>query len=241
MKFKALLFAGCLAVVAFAAQDPLNLTRTYKDGEKDTYKMAVTVSLPIGSADINLNMTQVVKKVFENGDADIETTVSDMRMSFGGNEIPAQAGAPAPQGRVQRYNKFGQPVGGSAPAAAGDRGAAMMDQMSFLRYAMFTGEKPMAVGVPVDIDAKDEKAGTRTWGKITLVKIENGVATISSELKSTNKQTGESKPMNLKFTSLVDTASSKLNKVDGTVTDLPANEQGMQVDSVKILMERVVR
>jgi hypothetical protein len=47
--------------------------------------------------------------------------------------------------------------------------------------------------------------------------------------------------MNLKFTSHVDTATSKLNKVDGKVTDLPANEQGMQIDSVTILMERVAK
>lgn len=239
MKTKAFLLVACLSAIALAYQDPVSLARAYKEGEQDTYKMAITANLAIGSADINLNMLQTVKKVFENGDADIETLVSDMRMTFGGNEIPAQAGGAAPQGRIQRFDKFGRPVG--SPSTAGDRGAAMMDQMSFLRYAMFTGDKPLVVGGSQDIDAKDEKAGTHTWGKVTLVKIESGVATISSELKSTNKQTGESKPINLKFSSLVDTATSKLLKVDGKVTDLPVNEQGIQIESVAILMERVIK
>ncbi len=232
MKTRALLFVGCLAAAALAAQDPVSLSRTYKEGDKDNYKLAVTANMAIGSADISMNLMQTIKKVYENGDADVETQVTEMKMSFGGNEMPMpNNNSPA---RSQRVDKFGRPVG----ASTGPGGNNMMDQMSFMRYAGFVGDKPVAVGATIDVDNKDEKAGSRTWGKVTLVKIESGIATVSSDLKQTNKQTGD-KPMVMKFTSLVDMVSGKLDKVDGDITDLPSNDQGMTVDSVKLNMERI--
>lgn len=236
MKTRALILLGCVAAAAFAAQDPVSLVRNYKEGDKDTYKLAVTATMAIGSADINMTMLQTVKKVYENGDADIETLVNDMKMSFGGNEIPMPETTTNPA-QSQRVDKFGRPVASNKPseAAGGNR---MMEQMSFLRYAGFVGDKPIPVGSSIDVDSKDEKAGTHTWGKITLVKVESGIATVSSDLKTTNKQTGP-KPMSMKFTSTVEMTSGKIEKVSGDITDLPSNDQGMTVDSVKVEMLRV--
>lgn len=232
MKLKALtLFVG-LAVAALAVQDPLTLSRTYKEGEKDTYKMLISANLPIGTAEMSMNMTQTVKKVYDNGDADIETLVADMKLVFGGNEMPTGPNG-SPPARTQRMDKFGRPVG---TAEAGTGG--MMDQMSFMRYAMFTTDKALVAGSTIDVDEKNEKAGTHTWGKVKLEKIENGVATVQSDLQMTTKQTGD-KAMNLKFTSQVETANAKLKKVDGQVTNLPAGDQGVQVDSVQISVERL--
>ncbi len=236
MKTRALILLGCVAAAAFAAQDPISLVRNYKEGDKDTYKLAVTASLPIGAADINMTMLQSVKKVYENGDADIETQVSEMKMSFNGSEMPMPPADNTPA-QSQRVDKYGRPVA-NANAAAKSGAGNMMEQMSFLRYAGFVGDKPIVVGATIDVDNKDEKAGTHTWGKITLLKVEGGVATVTSELKTTNKQTGD-KPMNMKFTSLVETASGKINKVTGDITDLPSNEQGMTVESVKVDMQRI--
>lgn len=229
------MLGAALVAVAFASQDPLTLARAYKEGEKDAYQMQITANLAIGTAEMSMNLTQTVKKVYENGDADIESLVSDMRLLFGGNEMPTGQNAPAPA-QLQRFDKYGRLV---PSEGASDQNRGMMAQMSFLRYAMFTTDKPMTPGTTVEVDEKDEKAGTRAWGKITLERVEDGVATILSDLQMTTKQTGE-KPIAMKFKSQVETASSKLRKVTGDVTNLPANEQGMQIDSIQINVQRVL-
>lgn len=232
MRSRALIIAVGLVAASFAAQDSITLARTYKEGEKDNYKLALAVSMSLGSADVSMNMAQTIKKVYENGDADIETLVSDMHVMFGGNEVPS--GSEAPKPRTQRVDKFGKPVGAAEATGATKN---MMEQMAFLRAAMIASDKPLVVGASVDVDRKEESNGTHTWGKVTLEKVEAGIATIQSDLQQTNKATGD-KPMNLKFKTLVETASAKLIRVDGTVTNIPAGDGGMQIDSVVIKVER---
>lgn len=235
-KFRALgLMLVVVAASAFALQDEFLLTRKYKEGDKDTYKLAVTATMAIGAADINMLMNQTVKKVYENGDADIETQIAEMRMSFGGNEMPMpNQDMPA---MSQKFDKFGRPVG-QPQTSGGGAGAGMMNQMSFMKFAGFTGDKPMKVGTEVKVDAKDEKDGSHTTGTVILEKIEEGVAFINANLAVKNKQTGDT-PMKIVMKSQVIVESGKLSKVDGDITNLPANEQGMTVDSVKLSMEKV--
>lgn len=223
-----------VAATAFAMQDEFLLTRNYKEGDKDTYKLAVTANMSLGSADINMLMNQTVKKVYETGEADIETQVAEMRMSFGGQEMPMpNQDMPA---MVQKFDKFGRPVGQPQGAGGGMAGG-MMSQMSFMRYAGFTGEKPLKVGETMKIDVKDEKEGSHTTGTVLLEKISEGVAFIASNLEVKNKQTGDT-PMKIAMKSQVLVASGKLHKVDGDITNLPDTGQGMTVDSVKLIMER---
>lgn len=223
-----------VAATAFAMQDEFLLTRNYKEGDKDTYKLAVTANMSLGSADINMLMNQTVKKVYETGEADIETQVAEMRMSFGGQEMPMpNQDMPA---MVQKFDKFGRPVGQPQGAGGGMAGG-MMSQMSFMRYAGFTGEKPLKVGETMKIDVKDEKEGSHTTGTVVLEKISEGVAFIVSNLEVKNKQTGDT-PMKIAMKSQVLVASGKLHKVDGDITNLPDTGQGMTVDSVKLIMER---
>lgn len=223
-----------VAATAFAMQDEFLMTRKYKEGETDKYKLAVTATMAIGQADINMLMNQTTKKVYENGDADIETQIAEMRMSFGGNELPM----PNDQmpSMTQKFDKFGRPVG-QPQTQGGGAGAGMMSQMSFMKYVGFTGDQPMKVGQEVKIDAKDEKDGSHTTGTILLEKIENGMAFINATLSVKNKQTGDT-PMKVAMKSQVKVENGKLAKVEGDITNLPPNEQGMTVDSVKILMEK---
>jgi len=235
-KFRSIgLVLVAVAATAFAMQDEFLLTRSYKEGDKDTYKLAVTANMSLGSADINMLMNQTVKKVYETGEADIETQIAEMRMSFGGQEMPMpNQDMPA---MVQKFDKFGRPVGQPQGASGGMAGG-VMSQMSFMRYAGFTGEKPLKVGETLKIDVKDEKEESHTTGTVLLEKITDGVAFITSNLEVKNKQTGSGAPMKIAMKSQVLVASGKLHKVDGDVTNLPDTGQGMTVDSVKLLMER---
>ncbi len=234
MKFRTVgLLVVAVAATAFAVQDQFQLLRKYKEGERDSYKMAVTATMALGAVDMTMNMHQTVKKVYENGDADIETQMADMRMSFGGQEMPAPTeNMPA---IVQKLDKMGRPVGQPQGQAN-----PMMSQMSFMRYAGFTGDKALTVGTTIKVDEKDEKEGSHTTGTILLEKIEGGNAFITADLQVKNKQTGDS-PMKVVMKSQIVTETGKIHKVDGTITNLPDSGQGMTVDEVKLTMERVVK
>lgn len=222
-----------VAATAFAVQDQFQLLRTYKEGDRDHYKMAVTATMAMGAVDMTMNMHQTVKKVYDNGDADIETQMADMKMSFGGQEMPAPTqDIPAV---VQKFDKLGRPVG--QPQGQTNP---MMSQMSFMKYAGFTGDKPLKVGETLKVDAKDEKDSSHTTGTILLEKIEGGFAFITANLQVKNKQTGDN-PMKIVMKSQIVTESGKLHKVDGDITNLPDSGQGMTVDQVKLTMERVTK
>ncbi len=230
MKIKAVVHTLGFVAAAFAMQDAVTFARSYKEGDKDTFKLNVTASMSVGAAEVSMNMTQTVKKVYENGDADVESQVADMKVSFNGQEMPT-GGNEVPV-NTQRVDKFGRSIG---EAQGGNQ---MMNQMSFMRYAGFMGDKPLKLGESVDVDTKDEKTGSRVFGTVKLDKLEAGVATVISNLKVTTKETGETKPMKMNFVTLLDSATAKINKVSGDISELPAGDQGMTVDSVKLVMER---
>lgn len=233
-KFRTMgLMLVAVAATAFAMQDQFQLQRNYKEGERDSYKMAVTATMSLGAVDMTMNMHQTVKKVYENGDADIETQMADMKMSFGGQEMPAPTeNMPA---IVQKFDKLGRPVG--QPQGQTNP---MMSQMSFMRYAGFTGDKALKIGETTKIDVKDEKDGSHTTGTILLEKIEGGTAFVTANLQVKNQQTGDN-PMKIVMKSQIVTESGKLHKVDGDITNLPDSGQGLTVDQVKLTMERVTK
>src|SRR2546429_185820 len=110
MKAKLVLFTTLLAAGAMAHQGTFQILHTYKEGEKDTYKMNMDVTLgSMGDATVSMTLTQTIKKVYDNGDADIESKMADMHVLLGGNEVP-NAGADTPPS-TQRFNKYGAPVG----------------------------------------------------------------------------------------------------------------------------------
>lgn len=233
-KFRTLgLVLVAVAATAFAMQDEFQLLRKYKEGEKDSYKLSVAASMSLGTVDMTMNMHQTTKKVYENGDADIETHLADMRISFAGQEMPPPTDAmPA---MVQKFDKFGRPVG--QVQGGGGMAGGMMSQMSFMRYAGFTGENPLKVGETTKIDVKDEKDGSHTTGTVVLDKIDSGMAHITANLSVKNQQTGDT-PMKIAMKSQVVVESGKLHRVEGDITNLPDAGQGMSVDQVKMVMER---
>ena len=79
MKAKALIFAALIATTVYASQDSFKFFRTYKTGDKDAYSMEMKMQSPqLGELSMQMAMSQTVKKVYENGDADIETSIDSM-------------------------------------------------------------------------------------------------------------------------------------------------------------------
>ncbi len=228
MKTRFLLAAAAIVCAALAAQDTLKLERKYVVGEKDSYKYKLSLETGQGSVDVAMTQAQAVVKVYDNGDADIESSTSGLSVKFNGQDVPVPA--PPNQKDTRRYTKQGVPVS----LTQGGRGG-MQGGMAFAQFLNVLADKPLTVGqtVPVEYTLPDEK--TTVSGTVKLESLANGVAKLLSHMNVTMPQS--TKPVKLVITSFVDAASSKLSKAEGTATDLP--EQGpMSPKAVQFTIER---
>lgn len=232
MKAKSLFLGVALFAVAGAAQSPVSLERKYKVGETDNYKMNVDVSMSMGAVQVSMDMSQVVKKTYDNGDADIETTIKNMKIMFGGQEIPSPADS-EPPAMLERYNKYGAQVSTSKADTSGNP---MAQMMNFSKFSSFLPVGGLEVGKVYPIDTKTEKGKQEAKGTVKVESIADGVAKFLADM-DVNVE-GQDKPLKIKSTSLIDVATSKPNKVEGTVTGIPS-EQGMEIEQVKFIMERL--
>ncbi|MBX7132355.1 MAG: hypothetical protein K1X67_06730 [Fimbriimonadaceae bacterium] len=224
MKLK-LLIAGLALATAAIAQDTIDLTRLYKVGDVDKYKMDMKMVGQMGEVTVSLDLTQTIKKLYDNGDADIESQSGEVKIVAMGQNMN-QPGGPA---TTQRHNKLGQPVGVKGGG-----------QMDFMRFATFIGDGKAKVGETVTIDYKDaENPKNTAKGTVKIDSLENGVAKILIDLDVTSPNTGD-KPMKMKMTNWYDVAAHKPNKMVGKITNLP-QAGGMPMDSVDITMTRVVK
>ncbi len=211
------------------ASDPVSFLRNYKAGDKDVYGVNIKIGASVGEIGVTMTSTQTVKKVYENGDADLETAISDLSVDAMGQHIKPPQGEPT----TSRVNKFGMPVG-PAPAPAGGHRSPF--DMGFMKYTNVMGMDAMEIGKPVTIDQTDpNNAKSHVKGTATLVSTENGVSKITSSLDITTEQTGET-PMHIESTVLVG-AGGKMTRTEAKITHLPPTG-GMQIDTVDLTMER---
>jgi hypothetical protein len=224
MKTPAILMAVPFAVLSLASQDTVSLARKYVEGDKDTYKLALQMTISESNVDMSMTSTRVVKKVFDNGDADIEDVVSGLKMSIDGHTVSP----PAPKPETTRYSRAGIPL--SAKKAA--------QGMAFLKFVNWVTDKPLKVGETVVVDYPDpDDPKSRVTGTIRLESVDKSDAKLISVLESTTS-TSKDKPMKMAFTTWFDLATCKPNRITGTISNL-AGPQGLPIDGVQLTMERV--
>lgn len=229
MKPRLILFCAALVAGAWAVQGGLKFERSYKVGEADAYTMALALESDMGPIDVTMKMTQTVKKVHENGDAELETVVSEMHVNAMGNELDP----PTPPASVQRINRQGVPVRGLGGTQSGGMRPGMGMMMNFGRFAGVLTQKDLKVGEPVTIDDPEGK----TKGTVTLESLSDGVALVVTKLEI--KQEGSDKAMKVEAKTWIDAATSKLNKMEGVVSGGLPGQQKMPIQQVKITMTRV--
>lgn len=227
MRSKAILLLGLLTCAsAFAAQDVIKLTRTYKVGDSDKYSMALNMSSAMGEIAVKTAMTQKVIKVYDNGDADIETTITSMSVNAMGNEMSP----PAPAPTTGRYNKFGTQI---------DSGKATRNRMGFdfMKYATMVSEKGFKVGETLQIDYKDpDNPKNTSKGTVKADSVTDGIVKLLVNLDVTNEQTGPDKPMHIVMTTFANVSNGKATKVDGVITNLPAGANGPQIEKMTLVL-----
>lgn len=224
MRIRSIFLAVLLAGAAVAgAQDTFKPGRTYKVGESDTYTLKMTMSTQMGDISINGESTQTVKKVYDNGDADIEVKADKMVVNVGGNEMTP----PSQPATMMKVNKFGVPL--SVSGGEGKR------NMNFSRFLSYYGDKELKVGETFAFDVPDkEKPKNHSKGSVKLASLENGKATL--DISVDNFTEGSDEPMHVEGTAVVDASSGKMLKFHGTAKGIPSG-QGMTISSAEFTME----
>jgi hypothetical protein len=222
MKTRIILFALIAAAVSVTPAQTLNPARKYVEGTSDVYSMKMAINSSMGELGMTMTMTQKIVKVYENGDADIETATSDMLVNMGGQEIRPPSGKP----ESTRLSKFGFPV-------APKKGSGM----DFSRFGTYFGEKELAVGETYTFDqVEKENPKNHAKGTAKLLSIENGKAKLAVSVDSYKDKV--EKPMHLDGTVTVDAATCKMLRFEGKASDLPAMGQGMTVSSAQFTIEK---
>lgn len=197
--------------------------RTYVAGDSDKYVLKLNATTEMGDIAVTANATLTVKKVYDNGDADIESTTSNMKLNFGGNEIEPPS---MPEPITTKYNKYGL-----ALTKAGSRG------VSLGRFGSYFGEKELKVGETFTFDNADEKnPKIHTKGSAKLVSVEGGKATLAVVID--NYTEGNEQPMHLDGKVVVDAATSKMLHFEGNATNIPAEGNGPAISKADFKMDR---
>lgn len=208
-------------------QDGFSPARTYTLGEKDIYGLSMRMDAGQYMVSISGKLNYEVKKVHENGDADVESKSGELTVDALGDVFKQPAGEP----RVVRYNRFGAPMEKEAP-----KGQKQPIFMSFLTYRPSVS---MKIGETIKVDETlENSAKTRVKGTAKLEAITDGVAKIVSLLEVSELKA--KKPTKIQSVGYFDTKTSKLNRSESKLTDVdPAEMQGMPpISSITIVIER---
>src|SRR2546423_9013029 len=228
MKAKALIFALALSAAALAGQGTFRLTRSFKVGDTDMYKLHSTATMSMGDADISMKIDQTVKKVYDNGEADIESGMSDVHVMFNGSEVPAPIST---EKQTVHVDKKGMPT---------SLGKGAMGRLQFVRFASAFFDRDLKVGDMVPIDLADPaNPKSKVTGTCQVMSFANGEAKIVADLKITDPDNAT--PANLHLVSFFDVAASKPNRVEGDVTNMNVqpDESAPPITAMKFVMERV--
>lgn len=223
MKIRLFLLVLVAGAAAVAQGQVFNPVRTFKEGTSETYSMKMDMESSAGQIGMSMEMKNTVKKVYENGDADIETAVTGMTVSIAGQQMKPPAGKPT----TMRVNKFGAPVN-----------ATKNRNNSMIQFASQFGEKEIKVGETVSFENVDkDNPKIKTKGTAKLVEITNGVAVLTISVDSWTE--ASDKPMHLDGTSRVNASTGVLDKFEGKATNLPGmGAPGMTIATATFVVER---
>jgi len=222
MNTRSALFVVILAIAVSVPAQTYNPERKYAAGMSDAYTMKMTMNSSMGELGVRMDMTQIVKKVYDNGDADIETTTENLTVNMAGKEIRPVTPPPT----TSRLNKYGLLVSASA-----NKG------MNFSRFGSYFGEKELKVGETYMFEQADkDNPKAHVKGTAKLLSVENGKATIAVAIDSFAANV--EKPMHMEGTVVSDAATGKMLRFEAKATDLIGmGGPGMTVASAQFTIE----
>jgi hypothetical protein len=222
-------YFGLMALSLFVStgQDAFSPARTYVAGEKDVYGLSMKMATGSNDVTITGKLSYEVKKVYENGDADLESKTYDVVISAMGTVMNQPNANP----RLVRYNKFGAAIEQGVPKD--------QRQPIFMRFLTYRSEGAMKVGEAVQVDETlDDEQKTRVKGSAKLESLADGVAKVVSNVEITNVKS--KKPTKISSIGYFDVKTSKLNRAESRLQDVePGAMPGLPaLQSITVVIER---
>jgi len=217
---------ACAAMTLALAQDAFSPVRAYTVGDKDIYAINMKMD---GGLDVSIVFKQsyVVKKVYENGDADLETKIYDRTMDIAGQTSKQPDSDPV----VTKYDKFFIPARITDPSKP--------QQPAFMSFIAYRSTQIVKVGqvINIDEDLKD-KLDTHVKGTSKLDSITDGIAKMITSVDIKNAKS--KKPMHLDSISYLDIKTSKLNRAESKVSNVESDEIP-GVKNITVVLEREIK
>lgn len=225
MKMRSILFGMLVGAAAASQAQTFSPVRSYKEGASDSYSMKMDMDSSMGKLGMSMDMKSTVKKVYENGDADVESAVSNLALSIAGQEMKPPAGKPT----TMRINKFGMPV----EAAKGKS-----SNFNMMQFTSQFGDKELKLGETMPFENVDKDNPKRkVKGTAKLSELKDGIAVIVVSVDSWTE--ASETPMHLDGTSRVNAATGVLNHFEGKATNLPSmGGPGMTISSATFVIDR---
>jgi hypothetical protein len=223
---KALFLCMFLTPVLLSGQESISLRKVFKEGDRERFSTKLSLTVAFGDVDISLKTEQRVKKVYENGDAELESELLELKTVVNGQPMENQQ-QPAVKTVTNRVNRFGMPLESGERAGFG---------FTFLQFVGLVGDKPLTVGTQTVIDWTDPKNSKKhASGKVTLESVTDGIAKLTSnwEIQTPNSE----KPLKIDMVSFLEVATGKLTRASGTI--LGAQSKDVEVKAIQFSMERV--
>ncbi|HTQ09991.1 MAG TPA: hypothetical protein VMI31_07980 [Fimbriimonadaceae bacterium] len=210
------------ASLAIARAQTFHPRHKYVTGDSDTYAVTVKAQTTNGEIDVSSDTTRKVAKVYDNGDADIETSVKGLSITVGGQQFPAPEQAPT----TTRVNPLGLAVAGPKSRS-----------LSFVQFGMYFGDQDLSVGQTNTFEHTDDaNKGNHYKATVKLVSLDAGKATIG--VTADNWTAGQEAPMHLEGTAVVDATTDRLISFTGTAKNLPPMMGGITISSADFSMTR---
>ena len=220
-------FAPLLLLIWTATpQESVRLQRTFRVGEADRYQAKLSLATEVGDVDIHLKTQQTVKSVSDNGEAELEGEILELKTMINGAEITGPANA-ANRKTTFKVDRFGVPTTSGGTGGFG---------FSFLNFAGMVGDKPLIVGQKTPVTIQDPKEAKRkVIGDVLLESVKDGEAKLVSswEVHLPENQ----KPLKIDMTSFVEVSSGKLKKASGTASGIASVNANVQ--AIQFSIERV--
>lgn len=219
------LLVAYLALAGFvSAQDSITLRRTFEKGDRDTYAARFSIKIPAGDVDISLRTRQTVGKTFDNGEAELESQLLELKTQLNGESID-RASAGQSEKIVYRVDAMGRPLTEPEKSAFGFR---------ILQYAGLLADRSLCPGESADVAWTDpQRSKRRLSGRVTLASADAKVAKLISTWEVDAENGGA--PMQIAMTSFIDRASGKLERASGTITGTGGEAQ---VEAIQFSIER---
>ncbi len=224
MRSRAIFALVLAAASAFAGQQTFSFERAYKVGEKDSFDFKISFETGIGTYEFQTVMTQTTEKVYENGDADVKTVSSKSKTFLNGQDMKEEV---AEQTDVALLDKFGvrKPKEGEKSSFAG-----------FTALTSASYDKPLQIGKEVTTERTDpSNPQIKTTMSMVLESIEKNTAKVVTKMVIVRDP--KAPPIKVNLVSLMDTKTSKVNRIDGTASGIQLGE-GIEAKSAEFSMVR---